>query len=208
MSSIASKTPGTSDTPDTPESMSDARAMPQPCREERDSDSRLVAVTFESGRLPAPPPAGACWLVALDGSGQALQALTQAMRLALESSVPALDLVNVQPWLSKEAAEIHLPQRGWAQAAAACAILDANGLGWRLHVRMGEPAASIVLQAEALGSRGIVIGARGLSSTENLLLGSVAQQVIHAAQGAVLVVRTPAGLPPGTQDRSLAAACS
>lgn len=205
MSSITSKTP---DTPDTPESMSDARAMPRPCREERDSDGRLVAVTFESERLPEPLPAGACWLVALDGSGHALQALSHAMRLAQESSVPALDLVNAQPWLSKEAAEIHLPQRGWAQATAACAILDANGLGWRLHVCMGEPAASIVLQAQALASRGIVIGARGLNTTESLLLGSVAQQVIHAAQGAVLVVRAPAGLRPGAENESLANTCS
>ena len=58
-------------------------------------------------------------------------------------------------------------------------------------MHMGEPAHSIVTLAKLLNSRGIVIGARGLSATEGLLLGSVAQQVIHAAQAAVLVVRTP-----------------
>ena len=76
----------------------------------------------------------------------------------------------------------------------ACARLDANGLGWRLHVLMGEPAARIVELAHTLGSRGIVIGSRGLSATENLLLGSVAQRVIHTAGGAVLVVRV--AVPP------------
>lgn len=182
----------------------DKLAMPPPCLEERDSDGRLVALRFESGPIPASTPSNACWLVALDGSGHALQALRQAMRLALDSGVPALDLVNVQPWLSKEAAEVYLPQRGWAQAAAACAILQTNGLGWRLHVCMGEAADSIIGLARSLNSRGIVIGARGLSTAESLLLGSVAQQVVHAAQGAVLVVRSPAGLLAGTEDGALA----
>lgn len=180
--------------------------MPPACREQRDSEGRLLAVTFESGGISSDVPCSACWLVALDGSGYALQALRQAMRLALESGVETLDLINVQPWLSKEAAESHLSQRGWAATAAACAILDAKGLGWRLHVRMGEPATSIVLLAEFLGSRGIVIGARGLSTAESLLLGCVAQQVIRAALGVVLVVRTPGGPRPGAGDGSLASA--
>lgn len=150
-----------------------------------------------------PQPAIAGWLVALDGSENALQALNQGMRLARESGVLALDLVHAQPWLSKEASELHLARFGWTVAADACALLDANGFGWRLHVRMGAPADSITAQAASLHSRGIVIGARGLSTTENLLLGSVAQQVIHAAQCPVLVVRTPSGLRPGTEDGSL-----
>lgn len=165
-----------------------------PCREQRDADGRRILVTFESKRLPSNLPAGDGWLVALDGSGHALNALALAMRLVIESGARVLDMVNVQPWLSKEAAETELGQRGLAVAAEACAMLDANELGWRLHVLMGEPAACIVEQAESLRSRGIVIGARGLTATETLLLGSVAQQVIHAARGAVLVVRTP--IPP------------
>ena len=43
--------------------------------------------------------------------------------------------------------------------------------------------------AEALGSRGIIIGARGLSSVKALLLGSVAYKVIHTATVSVLVTR-------------------
>lgn len=38
----------------------------------------------------------------------------------------------------------------------------------------------------------VAIGARGLSAVEGPLPGSVAQQIIHKAQGAVLVVRAPA----------------
>ena len=172
----------------------DQGTVPQPRGEQRDDDGRRIAVTFESGRVQPAVPAGDCWLVALDGSGHSMHALARAMRLATESGARVLDLVNVQPWLGKEAAEAGLPQRGWAAAMDACALLDAKGLGWRLHVLMGEPAARIVEQAQILGSRGIVIGARGLTATETLLLGSIAQQVIHAARGAVLVVRAP--IPP------------
>lgn len=187
-------------TPAKPLAKRGARVMPAPRHEQRDSDGRLVAVTLESESLPMSQPAAAGWLVALDGSKNARQALTQAMRLAKESGVPVLDLVNAQPWLSKEASNFHLAQFGWTVAADACALLDANGFGWRLHVRMGAPADNIVDLAASLSSRGIVIGARGLSTTESLLLGSVAQQVIHAAHGAVLVVRSPAGLGHGKEN--------
>ena len=172
----------------------DQGTVPEPRGEQRDDDGRRIAVTFESGRVQPAVPAGDCWLVALDGSGHSMHALARAMRLATESGVRVLDLVNVQPWLGKEAAEAGLPQRGWAACVDACFMLDANGLGWRLHVLMGEPAARIVELAETLGSQGIAIGARGLTATETLLLGSVAQQVIQTVRGAVLVVRAPATL--------------
>lgn len=162
---------------------------PQPCREQRDADGRLVSVTFQSQAVQRPDKAGDDWLVALDGSEHALQALRAAMRLCTESGARVLDLVNVQPWMSREASEAELPRRGWAAAAKACAILDAHELGWRLHVLMGDPATGIVEQARSLGSRGIVIGARGLSATASLLLGSVAQRVIYSAGRSVLVVR-------------------
>lgn len=165
------------------------RETPPSCNEQRDSEGRLTALTLTSTRHPATLPPSSCWLVALDGSSHALNALSQAMQLAKDSGSPALDLINAQPWLSKEASETHLAQYGWSVAQDACDLLDANGLGWRLHVRMGAAADCISQQAAALNSKGIVIGARGLNSAENLLLGSVAQHVIQAAHGMVLVVR-------------------
>ncbi len=186
MSSIASTTPA---------STSAAHAMPALWREQRDEDGRRVSVSFESQRVAPTQPAADGWLVALDGSSHSMHALTTAIGLASDSGTRMIDLVNVQPWLSKEAADAELARRGWAVGADACALLDATRLGWRLHVLMGEPAARIVEQAQALGSRVIVIGARGLTATESLLLGSVAQQVIHTAQGAVLVVRASANSP-------------
>lgn len=177
-----------------PKTLLDVAAMPSPCQVQRDEQGRLIAATFESAPTPSAQAGAERWLVAIDGSEHSLHALALAARLASESGARALDLVNVQPWLSQEAAEIELPRRGWAACADARALLDARSLAWRLQVRMGEPASCIVEQARALGGRGIVIGARGLTAGAALLLGSVAQQVIHSAHGAVLVVHLPA--PP------------
>ena len=162
-----------------------------PSREQRDEHGRRIAVTFESDRFRRISSTADHWLVALDGSGHSLHALNEAIELAVERGVTALDLVTVHHWLSTEAAETELPLRGWATTADARALLDARGFGWRLHVLMGEPAARIVELAESLHSRGIVVGARGLSAFDGLLLGSVALQVIHTARAPVLVVRTP-----------------
>ena len=198
----------------TPVATHDSVAMPRPSSEQRDGEGRLISVTFESTPIQAVAPTcrigtwtsdwsewtpieavaptGDCWLTALDGSGHSMHALDMAVRLARESGMCALDLVNVQPWLSKEAAEVELPRRGWTASMHARALLDARGLGWRLHVWMGESAARIVELADTLGSRGIVIGAGGMTAGVALLLGSVAQQVIQTARRAVLVVRAPA----------------
>lgn len=160
-----------------------------PLQELHDDDGRLISLSFESQLIPCPSPAGDGWLVAIDGSEHAMRALAEAIRFSKERGVHWLDLVNVQPWLSKEAAQAELAKRGQAAAAQACAMLDQEGFGWRLHVLMGEPAKRLIGLSRTLGSRGLVIGARGLSTTEGLLLGSVAQQLISTAPGAVLVVR-------------------
>ncbi|GEM_PF-514183 len=170
----------------------DADGLAAPSCERRDAHGRRIALTFDSSIVrPVAPPAD-CWFVALDGSGHSMHALAEALQLALESGVRTLDLGTVQHWLSLEAAETELARRGLAITADARALLDSRGFAWRLHVLMGEPAACLVEWTKALGSRGIVVGARGLSATEGLLLGSVAQQIIHDARGAVLVVRAPA----------------
>lgn len=170
----------------------DADTLAAPSGERRDDHGRRIALTFDSSILrPVAPPAD-CWFVAIDGSRHSMHALTKAMQLAAESGVRTLDIGTVHHWLSSEAAETELARRGLAATADARALLDARGFAWRLHVLMGEPAARLVEVTEALGSRGIVVGARGLTATEGLLLGSVAQQIIQDVRGAVLVVRAPA----------------
>ncbi len=164
-------------------------AMPTPVSEQRDDIGRLIAATFEASRPHPDAGSDNGWLVAVDGSDHSLRAVAQAARLAADLHERAIDLVNVQPWLGKEAAETALPQCGWAATARARALLDAAGVPWRVHAVMGEAAPQIVRLAEALGSRGIVIGTHGLTATQALLLGSVAYKVIHMATVPVLVVQ-------------------
>ena len=163
-------------------------SMPAPNREERDDIGRLVALTWH-GSGTAPSLAGERWLVAVDGSAGALRAVAMVARLAASTSAPEIDLVHVQPWLNKEAAEHELARRGWAATAEARKLLEAQGIGWHLHTLMGEEASAMTSLAETLGSLGIALGSRGLTATESVLLGSVAQKVSHQAKTAVLIVR-------------------
>ena len=163
-------------------------AMPTPALERRDDMGRLVAVTWH-GADASDDTGSARWLVAVDGSACSLRAVAMTARLAALEQGAEVDLVHVQPWLNKEAAETELARRGWAATAQARQLLDAAAVRWRLHALMGEAAPEIVGLADALGSRGIAIGSHGLTAAESLLLGSVGYKVVHLAKLPVLIVR-------------------
>lgn len=154
---------------------------------ERDDRGRLVALCidcrdkFEAGSTNA-------WLVAVDGSEHSLRAVAEVARMASAMTQYSVHLVNVQPWLGKEAAESELARRGWAATARARALLDAAGHPWRLHIALGDAAERIIALAGRLDCSGIVIGSRGLGLTESLLFGSVAYKIMHTSQRPVLVV--------------------
>ena len=129
------------------------------------------------------------WLIAVDGSDHSLRAVAEAARMAAQLKDCRLHLVNVQHWLSREAAESELESRGWKATEKARDLLGAAALPWQLHIVMGEAAEAIVALSARLGCQTIVIGSRGLGATENLLVGSVAYKVIHLSPVSVLVVR-------------------
>lgn len=166
----------------------EAQTIPLPASTERDPDGRLVGLSIDS-RHGSPVQGENAWLVAIDGSEYSNRAVTEAVNLACQMKDCALHLANIQHWLSKEAAENELQQRGWAATEQARSLLDTAGKSWRLYVAMGEVAESIVALATRFGCRGIIIGSRGLGSAENLLLGSAVQKVIHLSPVPVLVVR-------------------
>jgi len=165
--------------------------MPTPDLEQRDSLGRLTSVAWYSNEAPATRTAPVCgrWLVAVDGSACSLRAVAASARLAAGGQGDVLDLVNVQPWLSKEAAESELAQRGWAATAPARQLLQASATPWRLHVLMGEDATTIVHLAESLDSLGICLGSHGWTAAEAVLLGSVTSKVLRLAKVPVLIVR-------------------
>ena len=163
-------------------------AMLAPAIERRDDIGRLVAVTWHASGVRA-ASGNNSWLVAVDGSECSLRAVAMAARLAALGHDGEVDIVHVQPWLVKEAAETELARRGWAATAQARQLLDAASVRWRLHVVMGEAASQIVALAETPGINGIVIGSRGQSVVKALMLGSVAEKVLHQAKAPVMIVR-------------------
>jgi nucleotide-binding universal stress UspA family protein len=62
----------------------------------------------------------------------------------------------------------------------------------RVNVLEGRPATEIVLEAERWAADLIVMGARGLSATRRLLIGSVSSEVVDHAPCPVLVARRDA----------------
>lgn len=167
-------------------------AMPAPVLERRDDIGRLLSVTWHGAGTvdrTGDDAGSAHWLVAVDGSECSLRAVAMAAQLVALEPHAEVALVHVQPWLNKEAAETELPRRGWAATAQARQLLDAAAVRWRLYAVMGEAAPEIAGLADALGSRGIVIGSRGLTAAESLFLGSVAYKVVHLAKLPVLIVR-------------------
>lgn len=165
--------------------------LPAPNQMRRDSMGRLVAATWHGpGASPAPDRTGrARWLVAVDGSANALRAAAMAARLAALRPHAEVDLVHVEPWLSKEAAEAELMQRSWAAAAPARHLLEAAALRWHLHALMGgDAAAEVVGLAQALGSCGIAMGSQGQTAAQSLFMGSVAYKLVHLSRVPVLVV--------------------
>ena len=66
--------------------------------------------------------------------------------------------------------------------------LELAGLTFQTELLEGPMAEAILNVAETRNADLIVLGARGTSSLEGLLLGSVSQKVIHHAPCSVLVV--------------------
>lgn len=74
-------------------------------------------------------------------------------------------------------------------AAAAAAELSAAGLLAESLVPNGDPAQELVRAAEQFKADLIVMGTRGKTGFERLLLGSVARKVVQRAHCSVLVLR-------------------
>lgn len=164
-----------------------SQVIPDQGGSERDDGGRLVGLVFDS-TPPLQAPHANPWLIAVDGSANALRAAAHAAERAGEMNACALHLVHVQPWLSKEAAEAELAHRALGATARARALLDAKGLPWRLHVAMGDPAGRILEHAVRLHAAAIVVGHRGLGEVESLLLGSVTDKILRLAPVQVTVV--------------------
>lgn len=136
-------------------------------------------------------------LVGVDGSNEALQAVGWAAAEAARRQAP-LRLVHAFAWVAESDLvsltggtavrdELIGRARGYLDAAAATARRLEPGLTVQQEVVFGFPAE--VLAAEARGAGLLVLGDRGLSRIEGVLVGSTAAALAVHAPCPVVVVR-------------------
>ncbi|HYN58853.1 MAG TPA: universal stress protein [Rubrivivax sp.] len=139
-------------------------------------------------------------LLAVDGSESSAQAVRYLIGVRQDLRQPeTLDvhLVNVQRPVSGDVSrfvagealkDYHLEgsERGLAPARA---LLDAAGLKYQEHRRVGDPALQIAKIAEEKGCDLVVMGTRGLGIHTAGLIGSVAQATVAQCHVPVLLVK-------------------
>ena len=137
-------------------------------------------------------------LLPFDGSPLALEAVRFAIRLAADGLNTSVVLANVQePASLYELMVAHDPQvieqvsaaAGANTLQAAQALLDAAGLTYETEVASGDPAHTLVDILENYGCDLVVMGASGTSALRSALLGSVSNEVLHAAGVPVVIVK-------------------
>jgi nucleotide-binding universal stress UspA family protein len=136
-----------------------------------------------------------CIIYATDGSDHARKALAYARDLAklhdaelfVVHAYPSVsDLLGYKEYDTVLAHRIADAKKIIEEAGKE---LERAGLTFQTELLEGPMAEAIMNVAETRGADLIVLGARGMSSLEGLLLGSVSQKVIHHATCPVLVVR-------------------
>jgi YjbE family integral membrane protein len=139
-------------------------------------------------------------LLAVDGSECASNAVRHMLALRDDLRHPeALDLhlVNVQrsvsgdvsTFVAGETLDEYYRERGETAIGPARALLDAAGVSYKEHLRVGSPGPAIAEVARSLSCDLIVMGTRGLDSRAAALLGSVAQATIEHSSVPVLLVK-------------------
>jgi nucleotide-binding universal stress UspA family protein len=138
-------------------------------------------------------------LIAIDGSDHARRAIEAAARLAKEGVAVDAVLVHVRdspayygelPPFDYESIESSLRQRQSTLLEAGLAQARNSGLPTvATQAAQGQAAQEIVRLAAERGADCIVMGTRGMNALGGLLLGSVAQRVVHLAAVPVMLVK-------------------
>lgn len=138
-------------------------------------------------------------LVPIDGSPAALRALTHALAELGSGADRQVHLLNVQtplvhPWpgrlVSPDMIEAEQVREGASLLEPAQAQALAAGIRCVPHVRLGAAAAEQIAGCAAeQGCDAIVMGTRGMGAVAGLVLGSVAQKVVHLAPVPVTLVK-------------------
>lgn len=137
-------------------------------------------------------------LVPVDGSSHAERAVNQVVELAKNGAALEITLLNVQipiasgharMFLTHDEVEAYHQEEGLAALASARALLEAAGLPYTQHIAVGHVAETIVRFAGERNVDKIVMGTHGRGGLLEVLLGSVAHEVLKHASVPVLMVK-------------------
>jgi len=137
-------------------------------------------------------------LLPVDGSELSLKAVRMAVNLLQQGLSGSLVIANVQ-----EPATLYemvvAPDGEVLQKVSTAAGIDAlekaeallmsEGVVYEREIATGDPAHTIIDIAERFACDMIIMGARGVSAMRSALLGSVSNEVLHAAQVPVMIVK-------------------
>jgi nucleotide-binding universal stress UspA family protein len=141
-------------------------------------------------------------LLAVDGSDQSYEAAQALAHLAPADKLTLLHVLDVPnpayPMLVPEVArdlygtvEREMRKEGARVLEQAAAMLPPGTGPVSKRLEVGSPSETILTVADAERARLIVLGARGLGTVKELVLGSVSNRVLTHAACPVLVVKKP-----------------
>ena len=137
-------------------------------------------------------------LLPVDGSELSLKVVRMAVNLLQQGLSGSLVIANVQePATLYEmvvAPDGEVLQRvstaaGIDALEKAEALLMAERVVYEREIATGDPAHTIIDIGERFACDMIIMGARGVSAMRSALLGSVSNEVLHAAQVPVMIVK-------------------
>ena len=137
-------------------------------------------------------------LLPVDGSELSMEAVRFVVGLVRQGLQADVVLANVQePASLYELVVAHdadMIERICAEAGAhalesAQALLGQAGIAYESEVAKGDPAHTLIDILERYGCELVVMGARGQGTLRSALLGSVANEVLHAAGVPVMIVK-------------------
>lgn len=145
-------------------------------------------------------------LIPVDDSPSCQHALRHVLHQSQAGEAMELHLLNVQRpfhahvshyFSEADLAEAHAEASQQASAAA-CRLLDEEGLPYTLHHAVGEQAQQIAEHADRLGCSAILMGTARKSAVLRALENSVTNKVIELTHVPVMLV---AGDSPGKAER-------
>ena len=137
-------------------------------------------------------------LVPIDGSVHSLHAVDMVLKAIAEGRSLDVHLINVQPQIVSGHARMYLKKDlidEYYQEEAAKALkpaqdkLDEAGIKYTASHQVGNVPEAIAKYVKSKSCGQVVMGTRGLGSVQGMMLGSVANKVLHLVDVPVTLVK-------------------